>query len=161
GKIDVSACNNASARSRPGIDSSKSEGRARMRTNRALATALALSFACAAQAEGAPTWYVGAAGGASHVSLACEPGLACDRTGPALKIYGGLEWANRTGAEIMYEDFGKTSAGAIDALAVTDATIEPRALGLGVFVRPEITQSLSAKFKVGATSVLTPMEGTS
>jgi len=133
----------------------------KVRTIQALLTALSPAIACAAADPGAPTWYVGAAGGASHSSVACEAALACDRTGAAWKVYGGFRWANRTGGEIIYEDFGHASAGAIDALDVTDATVSPRALGLAAVWEPELVGSVAARFKVGVSSVWTRLQGTS
>ena len=127
----------------------------------ALVTALSPAIACAAQDPGAPTWYVGAAGGASHVSLTCEPALACDRTGTAWKVYGGFRWGNHTGGEIMYEDFGHATAAAMDAVAVTDATVSPRALGLAAVWEPDLVGDLSARFKVGVSSVRTRLQGNS
>jgi hypothetical protein len=122
------------------------------RFGRALVTAPLWVAAWAAQAQGAPTWYVGAAGGASHVSLACDEGASCDRSGTAWKVYGGYLWANRTGAELMVEDFGNTSAGGLGKLAVTDATVEPRAIGIAAVWQPEIASGLSGKVKVGVSS---------
>jgi hypothetical protein len=161
--MDVSACNKGVRAIPPGIHSSKNEGRASMKVRfiRALVSALSLSAAWAAQAQGTPTWYVGAAGGGSHVSLACEPALACDRSGAAWKIYGGLQWGNHTGAELVYEDFGRASAAAIDALDVTAATVRPRALGLAAVWQPDLAGGLSAKFKVGVSSAKARLQGDS
>jgi hypothetical protein len=127
---------------------------------RALAMAPLWVAAWAAQAQGAPNWYVGAAGGASHVSLACDDNLACDRSGTAWKVYGGYLWANRTGAELMVEDFGKTTAGALGKLGVSDATVWPRAVGLAAVWQPEIATDLSGKVKVGLSSVHARLQGT-
>jgi len=119
---------------------------------RKIAPLLVAAWAAQAQAQSAPTWYIGAAGGASHTSVACEAGLPCDRTGTAFKVEGGFLWANRTGGEIIYEDFGQTRAGAIGALGVTDATVKPRALGAAAVWQPELAGGLSAKLKVGVST---------
>jgi hypothetical protein len=127
---------------------------------RALVMAAPWVAALSAQAQGAPTWYVGAAGGASHVSLACDASLGCDRSGTAWKVYGGYLWANRTGAEMMYEDFGKTTSGALGKLAVTDATVQPRAIGVAAVWQPEIATGLAGKVKVGLSSAHARLEAT-
>jgi hypothetical protein len=127
---------------------------------RALVAAPVMLVACAAQAQApspsqspdAPTWYMGAAGGASHVSLACADDASCDRSGTAWKIYGGFQWANHTGGELIYEDFGRASAGGLGALGVTDATVRPRALGLAAVWAPELVGGLSGKVKVGVST---------
>jgi hypothetical protein len=121
---------------------------------RALVAAPWLVAAWGAQAQDSPvaSWYVGAAGGASHVSLACDANLACDRTATAWKVYGGFLRENRTGGEIMYENFGQVSAGGLGAIGVTDATVRPRALGVAAVWQPEFSGSLSGKFKVGVST---------
>src|SRR3954452_22261851 len=106
------------------------------------ASGLAISSASMAQGKPADTgWYAGVSLGQSSASDACNgvsgPGVSCEDTDTAFKIFGGYQINRNFGVELGYTDLGKVEA---SGGGVT-ASIETRAFELvGVGRYPINTQ---------------------
>jgi OOP family OmpA-OmpF porin len=79
------------------------------------ASGLAISSASMAQGKPADTgWYAGVSLGQSSASDACNgvsgPGVSCEDTDTAFKIFGGYQINRNFGVELGYTDLGKVEA---------------------------------------------------
>jgi opacity protein-like surface antigen len=92
-----------------------------------------------AQAVGQPDngFYVGIAGGGSHISGGCTPGISCDNNDTAVKVYGGWAFPGELAAELTYYDLGKFDAN--DSTGATLGSLKGSYWGLGGAWRPQFT----------------------
>lgn len=90
--------------------------------------------------------YVGLGAGMSKVNAGCAPGIDCDRTDTAIKLYGGWELPNHFAGELTYFDLGKFKAN-----NGTDSTEAKGSYwGIGGAWRPEFGNGWGGVARVGA-----------
>jgi OOP family OmpA-OmpF porin len=105
----------------------------------ALASALTLSTpATAGFFDFTLAPYLGASAGQSNFDTGCAPGLSCDETDTAWKVFGGLEVNEFISLEIGYADFGEATA--------NDATYSASAEVNGMTVQLVGTYMLNPSF---------------
>ncbi len=126
--------------------------------------AVAMAAALPAQAQTAwytapSSWYAGAAGGVSQISITCDAG-ACQRDSGAWKLYGGFEFPNHTGAEIVYYDLGHAHGDALHQVGFTPGKVDAAFAAIGGTYSPPLGGGFVARLKLGLAVSMTKVSGT-
>jgi len=115
-----------------------------------LLAASALAFSPLSQAQMTGQWYAGAGLGQSKAKDVCSfaPGISCDDTDTATKIFGGYKLNQNFAVELAYADLGKASLGIPGASGDYKATTWD-ILAVGIL---PINQQFSVLGKIGVAN---------
>jgi hypothetical protein len=119
-----------------------------------MATA-ALAATGAAQAQAAPSAYVGLGIGSTHLNSDCSGTTSCSNSGTGFKFFGGYKFATGLAGEVVYLGMGKAKASVPNGPSVLSGEIKTSALGGGLALSSNLSTSWQGVARLGVARVKT------
>jgi OOP family OmpA-OmpF porin len=105
----------------------------------------------AAQAQSAPSVYLGATVGVSNFQMDCDGYRTCDQDDTGVKVYGGYRFWRGLAVEVGYIDFGKASVQSYYVYG--PLSIEAHATTVAASYQLDFTQNFAGIGRAGVANV--------